>query len=159
MQRSALRLRRFKTLTKTVLKIFCKFSVFSLKSQMFFSITRTFFSESRSEQFWKQNTNLFKGWKIIFCFLWQSLVRHTWYLLTLQKLEISRNCSKYGLKIANHKTLSLIIDLMTDIRLSKSWFWMSWIKLQLLISIWAVLFYFILFYFCLFYFVLCLKLN
>ena len=33
-----------------------KFSAFSLQSQKFFSITKTIFSHSRSEQFWKQNT-------------------------------------------------------------------------------------------------------
>ena len=35
---------------------FCKFSAFSLEFQKFFSITRTIFSHSRSEQFWYQNT-------------------------------------------------------------------------------------------------------
>ena len=35
---------------------FCRFSAFCLKSQKLFSITRTIFSHSRSEQFWKQNT-------------------------------------------------------------------------------------------------------
>ena len=35
---------------------FCKFSAFSLDFQKFFSITRTIFSLSRLEQFWKQNT-------------------------------------------------------------------------------------------------------
>ena len=34
----------------------CKFSAFSLEFQKFFSITRTIFSHSRSEQFWQQNT-------------------------------------------------------------------------------------------------------
>ena len=33
-----------------------KFSAFSLEFQKFFSITRTMFSHSRSEQFWEQNT-------------------------------------------------------------------------------------------------------
>ena len=33
-------------------KFFCKFSAFSLEFQKFFSITRTIFSHSRSEQFW-----------------------------------------------------------------------------------------------------------
>ena len=36
---------------------FCKFSAFSLKFKKLFLITRTIFSHSRSEQFWKQNTN------------------------------------------------------------------------------------------------------
>ena len=36
---------------------FFKFSAFSLEFQKFFSITRTFFSRCRSEQFWWQNTN------------------------------------------------------------------------------------------------------
>ena len=35
---------------------FCKFSAFSLKFKKLFSTTRTIFSHSRSEQFWKQNT-------------------------------------------------------------------------------------------------------
>ena len=35
----------------------CKFSVFILEFQKFFSVNRTFFSHSRSEQCWKQNTN------------------------------------------------------------------------------------------------------
>ena len=33
-----------------------KFFAFSLEFQKFFLITRTVFSQSRSEQFWKQNT-------------------------------------------------------------------------------------------------------
>ena len=37
-------------------QIFCKFLAFSLEFQKFFSITRTIFSHSRSEQFWQQNT-------------------------------------------------------------------------------------------------------
>ena len=36
----------------------CKFSAFSFEFQKCFSITRTIFSHSRSEQFWKQNTIL-----------------------------------------------------------------------------------------------------
>ena len=35
----------------------CKFSAFSLEFQKFFLNTRTIFSHSRSEQFWKQTTN------------------------------------------------------------------------------------------------------
>ena len=34
----------------------CRFFTFSLECQKFFSITKTFFSHRRSEQFWKQNT-------------------------------------------------------------------------------------------------------
>jgi len=34
----------------------CKFLAFSLEFQKFFLITKTIFSHSRSEQFWKQNT-------------------------------------------------------------------------------------------------------
>ena len=40
----------------TDLKIFAKFSAFSLEFRKFFSLTRTIFSHSRSGQFWKQNT-------------------------------------------------------------------------------------------------------
>ena len=36
---------------------FCKVSAFSLEFQKFFSITWTIFSQYRSEQFWKENTN------------------------------------------------------------------------------------------------------
>ena len=39
---------------------FAKFLVFSLEFQTFFLITRTMVSHQRSEQFWKQNTNLSK---------------------------------------------------------------------------------------------------
>ena len=35
---------------------FCKFLAFSLEFQKFFSITRTIFSHSRTENFWQQNT-------------------------------------------------------------------------------------------------------
>ena len=38
------------------LKLLWKFLAFSLEFQKKFSITRTFFSHSESEQFWKQNT-------------------------------------------------------------------------------------------------------
>ena len=37
---------------------FCKFSIFSLEFQKLFSMTRTIYSHSRSEQFWKQNINV-----------------------------------------------------------------------------------------------------
>ena len=37
-------------------KKFCKISAFSLKFPKFFSITKTIFPHSKSEQFWKQNT-------------------------------------------------------------------------------------------------------
>ena len=40
--------------------MFCKFSAFSLKFQICFSITRTIFSHSSSEQFWQQNTIFIK---------------------------------------------------------------------------------------------------
>ena len=41
----------------------CKFLAFSLQFQKFFLITRTIFSYSRSEQFWKQNTISLCRWR------------------------------------------------------------------------------------------------
>ena len=81
---------------KNILVIWNILQILGLQSQL---SLEHFFSHSRSEQFWKQNTNHFKRWKLYFAFY------YTWYLLTLQILEVSRNSSKYGLKIAHHKTL------------------------------------------------------
>ena len=39
---------------------FCKFSAFNLEFENFFSITRTFFSHSRSKQFWIHNMHHFQ---------------------------------------------------------------------------------------------------
>ena len=128
-------------------RVFKMFQItsFSLSLELFF------LTEGRNK-IWKQNTSLFNRWKIMFCFLLQSLVRHYWYLLTLQILEISRNRSKYGMKVTYHKILSLNIDLMTDIRLSNSCF-------ECPVSNCNCWFQSGPFYFCLSYFVLCLKLD
>ena len=57
---------------------FCKLSAFSLEFQKFFSITRTIFSHSRSEQFWKQNTNS----RLHCCqAAWLSQVIEGWFLI------------------------------------------------------------------------------
>ena len=52
-------------------QIFFKFSAFSLEFQKFFSITRTIFSQTRSEQFWKQNTIVILKWHELF---WQNFL-------------------------------------------------------------------------------------
>ena len=64
---------------------FCKFSAFSLKFQKFFSITRTIFSHSRSEQFWYQNT--------IFRFLdkiWLKWARFSIFQKSIVQIHIER---------------------------------------------------------------------
>ena len=67
---------------------FCKFSSFSLKFQKFFSTTRTFFSQRRSEQFWQQNTitEIHVQFKMIHIFLSVSStpMEITWYCLLLR---------------------------------------------------------------------------
>ena len=54
----------FEWIVLVIENMFCKFSAFSLEFQMFFSITRTIFSHSGSEQFWKLNTKMYlpKEW-------------------------------------------------------------------------------------------------
>ena len=63
-----------------VITQFCKFSAFCIKVQKFFWINRTILSNSRTEQFWKQNTISLKTWKkcllgrgkkMACCWLWR----------------------------------------------------------------------------------------
>jgi hypothetical protein len=61
---------------------FFKFSGFSLELQKFFSITRTIFSHSRTEQFWKQNTISTNLW--LHCGCWQGFFNLTSIFPSLQ---------------------------------------------------------------------------
>ena len=79
---------KYYSVTKTFLTFHClnklflwsqkfrKFSAFSLKFQKFFLIIRTFFSHTRSEQFWKQNTIFFLCGKTL------AFLVYSWFVIS-----------------------------------------------------------------------------
>ena len=79
----------------------CKFSTFSREFQKFFSITRTFFSHSRSEQFCKQNTHFYTAWsthsfhaksKVLFYYFLQNTI-NSWTVRGMYRVSIKTcNC-------------------------------------------------------------------
>ena len=87
---------------------FCKFSAFSLEFQKFFSITRTIFSHSRSEQFWKQNTiyasAFSRDFSLIFYYLLRyiNLVGITYFMWYNCFSNISWSCRYIGIVMFLH---------------------------------------------------------